>query len=411
MSKKSKMASSPQSVSHSRRTFLMGTGMAVAGSVFKPLLATSAKQVSGKLIKSKKNLVIISNEGGFLQDIFLPTKTGDINSSRLVSRLSKHYEDLTMLSRISQPEIGPGHAAHRGLLTLNQNHRNGPLQSLDQFASDRCQQVTRYKSFHIGEKPLVWDKNSRVLPSLMLKGPREIYKVLFTNTSSSASLLQKVEQLKSLKASMSVTSPDAAFLKKTIQEVEAEIIVEAEWMDKPVPKVKMDSELHLADIHGRGFIKPFEQQLEFAHLGIKHNRSQIFVVSPPYLDKTNLGVTFGYHALGHSAKKSQGRFDQMLKLESHIFDCVSGFLDSLKKSKLLDDTIVLFMGTFNSPGAHSRHFIPTVLAGGGFKHQGFVECKDKYQLAHLYTTILNQMGIDVNEFASISGNLNKVLLG
>jgi len=392
-----------------RRTFLMGTGLALAAPMFPSLSA--AGSVKKTLIKSKKNLVIIPNEGGYLQDLFLPEKGKGIESSRLVSHLKNHYNELTVLSRIAQPEIGNGHPMHRGLLTLNQNHRNGPLQSLDQFASDRCEQVTRYRSFHMGDKSLVWDKNSRVLPTHMKRGPLKIYNTLFTNETSSSALRQKIEELKLLKAGMLSNSKNVDYFKKTVQELEVEIAVEAEWMDKPVPKVKMDTELHLTDNHARGYIFPFEQHLELVHQGLVHKRGQIFVASPPYIDKTNLGVQWSYHGLGHNAGKSKDQFEQMYKVESHLFDGFSKFLDSLKKSKILDDTIVLFMGTFCQPGAHSREFIPTVLAGGGFKHQGLIECKGVYQLANLYTTILNQMGIDVDEFASTKGNINEKLIG
>ena len=53
------------------------------------------------------------------------------------------------------------------------------------------------------------------------------------------------------------------------------------------------------------------------------------------------------------------------------------------------------MGAFSSPGGHSREYLPTILAGGGFNHQGLIECKEgdtmRYPLSHLYVSILNQM--------------------
>ncbi len=54
---------------------------------------------------------------------------------------------------------------------------------------------------------------------------------------------------------------------------------------------------------------------------------------------------------------------------------------------------MLMMGTFCNPGRHNREFIPTLVAGGGFKHQGVVECKGEYRLSHLYVSILHQLGL------------------
>jgi hypothetical protein len=94
-------------------------------------------------------------------------------------------------------------------------------------------------------------------------------------------------------------------------------------------------------------------------------------------------------------------------------DCLVGFMTSLKTDGLLNDTIILFMGAFSSPGGHSREYLPTILAGGGFNHQGLIECKEgdttRYPLSHLYVSILHQMGIDLNEFSGHEGNLDRLL--
>ena len=87
-------------------------------------------------------------------------------------------------------------------------------------------------------------------------------------------------------------------------------------------------------------------------------------------------------------------------------------LHSMKKAKTLDDTIVMIIGGFNDAGNHRRQSVPTIVAGGGFKHQGILDCdkavwgKDA-RLAHLYLTVLHQMGVDVGDFAGDTGNFDK----
>ena len=180
-----------------------------------------------------------------------------------------------------------------------------------------------------------------------------------------------------------------------------------------MPKVEFDAKLHLTDHHGRGVLDPFQQHLELIKLAIQHKRGQVFVASPPFVDKTDYGVSLGYHALGHRAHLDKPIFADMLKLEQHFFTCLSEFIRSLKQDGLLNDTIVLFMGAFSSPGGHSREYLPTVLAGGGFKHQGLIECREgesiRYPLSHLYVSILHQMGIDLDEFSGHAGSLDKLL--
>ena len=194
-----------------------------------------------------------------------------------------------------------------------------------------------------------------------------------------------------------------------MRELENEIATDVLWSEKPIPKVDFDTNVHPVDHHQRGNMSPFQQYLELVHLGLKHSRGQVFVVAPPMIDKMNL-ASLSYHGAGHQASNGDASaFDEMVAIESYIFETVSGFLSSLKESALFDDTIVLMMGSFCDPGRHSRQFIPAIVAGGGFNHQGIVECKDRYRLSQLYVSILHQMGIDVDEFSTFKGDLDEVL--
>ena len=375
------------------------------------LVNIHAQSPAAKKVNPQKNLVIITNEFGYFADMFNP-KTEDLESSPLVSHLKPHFSDLTVFKEISQPEIGHGHERHEGLLTLNNRQTNGPYISLDQFAASHLLQTARFKTINMGEN-IVWDKNSRKVSSYVKEGPQKIYKKLFTRQSSSKTLKEKLSLLQSYNNNLPKNSykMDSSF-KQAIKELEEEIATDILWEEKAIPKVKIDTELHLADIHNRGYLTPFEQHLELIHLGLKHKRGQIFVASPPYIDKTSLGVAGSYHSYGHQASQknpAQITYDHLLKIDSYIFKGFSSFLASMKKSNILKDTIVLFMGSFSNPGRHSRENTPTIIAGGGFKHQGLIQCKDQYQLSQLYVSILHQMGIDVNEFSTLKGNMDKVL--
>ena len=393
-----------------RRQLLELSALSSLGAILKSAGMADQLQTPSK-IAAKKNLVIFTSPLGFNKKTFFPTKN-DLNSAPLIECLKEHHSDLTVFKEISQPEIGGGHLRNIGLLTLNTNQRNGPYISLDQFAKEKISQVTRYKNIHMGAGPIVWDKNSQQLPTLLHEGPKEIYNKLFTEQASSDALQEKLEVLKAYKANMNRNSYSNSSFKVAIQELEKEIATDILWSKKTIPQVKVDTALHLSDNHKRGYIMPVPQHLELVHLGLKHKRGQVFVVAPPAIDKTiTIGVKGSYHGLGHQASSgSKKAFEDMLKIETYIMNSIASFLTSMKKSKLLNDTIVLVMGSFCDPGRHSREFTPALIAGGGFKHQGLVECKDKYRLSQLYVSILHQMGIDVDEFASFKGDLDKVLL-
>jgi hypothetical protein len=316
-----------------------------------------------------------------------------------------------MLQEIYQPEIGHGHKRNRGILSLNTNQTNGPYTSLDQFARERVEQVTRFKSTHMGNYGVVWDKSSRQVPTIFEQGPLEIFNKLFTKAADSELLEEKHEILQAYKEGVPQNPFVNSSYKQAIKEMEEELATDATWEKKPIPEVKCNTNLNLTDAHQRGYIRPFPQHLEFVHLGLKHKRGQIFTVAPPYIDKTSLGASQSYHGSGHQAANgNKEAYEDMLKIESYIFESISGFITSLKTSELLDDTIVMVQGDFSNPGRHNRRFSPVVLIGGGFNHQGIVECKDNHRLSHLYVSILHQMGIDVGEFATFKGDLDNILL-
>ena len=128
------------------------------------LPATASISGSSRLVPvaSAKNLVVIVNMLGYNRHTFHP-KGDDLDKSPLLARLRGHYNDLTVFKDIMQPEIDRGHNGGRGILTCNKNQPNGPFISLDQLASEHLQQTTRYKSVHMGNKTIVWNKNSRAI--------------------------------------------------------------------------------------------------------------------------------------------------------------------------------------------------------------------------------------------------------
>ena len=386
-----------------RRCFLQGLAGAGAVAGIAPWDLVAAP------VKSDKNLVVIVNMLGYNRHTFHP-EGDDLDNSPLLKRLSDHYQHLTVFKDIMQPEIDRGHNGGRGILTCNKNQHNGPYISLDQLAAGHLQQTTRYKTVHLGDKTIVWNKDSRPVNSLHEAGPQAIFDHLFGKTPTEA-LSRKLNSLRAMQQTL--PSKSRAAYVASVDEHARALATDLEWAHKPIPQVAFDTKLHLTDHHGRGTMDPFTQHLELIRLGIKHQRGQIFVASPPFVDKADYGVNLGYHALGHRAHESTAIFDDMLKLEQHFMDCLASFIAALAEDDLLAKTIVLFMGAFSSPGGHSREYLPTILAGGGFKHQGLLECREgdaiRYPLSHLYVSVLNQMGIDLGEFSGHRGNLNQIL--
>ena len=224
-------------------------------------------------------------------------------------------------------------------------------------------------------------------------GPQKIYEKLFTKTAADEDLKKKIDTLELFRRTTPANA--SSRYKAALKELEEEIRIDLAWNKKPIPKVEIDTSLHLSDAHDRGYMSPIEQHLQLIRLGIQHDRAQIVVGGTPYIDKTStIGIDGSYHSVGHkTSSKEAGYEEQLLKLEKHIFTGFDKFLKSMKENNLLDDTIVLIVGGFDDAGRHRRESIPTILIGGGFNHQGVVECKEndklKIKQSHLYLSILH----------------------
>jgi hypothetical protein len=109
---------------------------------------------------------------------------------------------------------------------------------------------------------------------------------------------------------------------------------------------------------------------------------------------------------------------------------IAGLLKDLKRSGLLDDTLVVWGGEFGrQPTAeyqegtgrdHNAYGFTMWMAGGGIKGGQSVGTTDElgsaavehpFHVKHLHATILHQMGIDPNRLAYFYGGLDQKLVG
>jgi hypothetical protein len=74
---------------------------------------------------------------------------------------------------------------------------------------------------------------------------------------------------------------------------------------------------------------------------------------------------------------------------------------------LLDRTMVLYGSNFGDANAHTCFNLPTILAGGGFKHGQHLafDTQRNYPLPNLHVSMLQRMGIESDKFASSTGTM------
>jgi hypothetical protein len=135
-------------------------------------------------------------------------------------------------------------------------------------------------------------------------------------------------------------------------------------------------------------------------------------VSTPVLEITGVTINDGYHNLSHHGK-SEDKLTQLRIIDTWHMRLLADLFKGLKATQegeetLLDRTMVLYGSNLGDANAHSTTNMPTLLAGGGFKHAGHLvfDPQQNYPLPNLFVSMLQRMGIETDKFASASGTMS-----
>jgi len=110
----------------------------------------------------------------------------------------------------------------------------------------------------------------------------------------------------------------------------------------------------------------------------------------------------------------------LVKLERAHMQRFAGFLKQLREKKdgqgrpLLDSTIVLLGTGMGDASRHSNQDLPTLVAGGGFRHGQHIavdrSSDDAPLLGDLYITLMQQLGMEADSFSNATRNLNQLFI-
>jgi hypothetical protein len=128
-----------------------------------------------------------------------------------------------------------------------------------------------------------------------------------------------------------------------------------------------------------------------------------------------IGVPDPHHPLSHHGNNPD-KIERMSKINTFHVSLFSEFLQKLKATKegngsLLDHSLYLYGSGIGDPNVHDHVNLPTIVAGGaagkmrGGRHIRF----DKpTPLANLHLTLLNKVGVRMDQFADSNGKVNQL---
>jgi hypothetical protein len=199
---------------------------------------------------------------------------------------------------------------------------------------------------------------------------------------------------------------------EAVRKAEHDIYEAQVWMDRPKPIVDKEPPVNVPD--RTELVAKTRLLLNMVPLILQTDSSR--VVTLMIHDHTSVpniaGVTGEHHNLSHHGRDPD-KIAQLRKIESGLVSCLDDLLTELKlkdegDGTLLDTTSVLFGSNLGNANAHDSRNLPILLAGGGFKHGGFVphDEHDNAPLCNLFLTMLNNMGIEAETFSQSTGAMS-----
>jgi hypothetical protein len=376
----------------------------------------------------------ICNNLGLLTDQFFPKDAGrDYTLSPYLQGLAAHRNEFSVFSGVSHPNVDGGHPADICFLTAAPHPGSGSFRntiSLDQHIAEQIGVHTRFPSLTLGvntrSRSLSWsgtgvaippeDKAADVFKQLFIQGSPAQVAAQIRKLDTGRSILETVAgQAKDLQRS--VTARDRDRLDQyftSVRELEHRLQASRGWESKPKPVVSAPVPIDPAN--PAAYMEKVKVMYDLARLAFETDSTRSITlmldsVSTPVLDLDDANITDGYHNLSHHGK-SEAKRTQLQKIDQWHMKLLAKLFSDLKavregEDTLLDRTMVLYGSNFGDANAHTCFNMPTLLAGGGFRHGQHLafDRQRNYPLPNLYVSMLQRMGIESDRFASSTGTM------
>ena len=412
-----------------RRSFLRGAGVAVA----LPMLEAMAPvgRAAGSSKKTVKRFVCLSNNYGVYQKAFFPDASqagADYEMPETLKSLAKHRRDFTVFSNLDHGFTG-GHQGVPVFLSgvrpvLAHNYAEGNI-SLDQKLAEHHGVATRFPSMTLGcrERNLLsFTRTGVQVPSIDL---RAAYRAMFFEDSVERKVTA-AENFKRHSSILDVVLDQAKTLEKdlgkqdqekleeyfdSVRTLEKKIVQQEPWISRLKPKTDVKE-----PNPGNGTADQLKATIEIIALALQTDSTRAITMSSGFANG-DFGLNGGYHGFSHHGERDEP-VAALKKIEGYQISMMSYLIDLLKAQEdpinggtLFDHTSILY-GCGMAAGTHQTKNLPLVLAGGGFKHGEHKVYSEpdsqRVPAANLLLSILQNSGLEINQFGSSSGSLREL---
>jgi BMFP domain-containing protein YqiC len=423
----------------SRRRFLQGTGILLSLPLLESMLPAFARAAvsSSPLAPNAKprRMFSICNNLGLLGENFVPAGVGtDYVASPYLQMLQEHRRDFTVFSGVSHPNVDGGHPSDIAFLTAAPHPASSSFRntiSLDQYVAERIGMMTRFPSLTLAvntnTRSLSWtgagvaippeEKAAEVFKQLFLQGSADEVEAQIRELETGRSILDTVAgQARALQRNVGARDRDRLDQYFTsVRDLEQRLQMSKGWERKPKPVVT--APVPVDPPSNAQYMAKVKVMYDLVRLAFETDSTRSVTlmlnsVGTPVLEIAGETITDDYHNLSHHGK-AQDKLAQLRVLDEWHMKLLANLLRDLKtvregEETLLDRTMVLYGSNFGDANAHSTTNMPTILAGGGFRHGQHLafDRQQNYPLPNLFVSMLQRMGLEESSFASSTGRMS-----
>ena len=409
----------------SRRTFLRGTGVALA----LPFLdAMWPKSAAAAETAAPKRLVAVCSSLGIYGPAFFPKEAGsDYTSTPYLDVLKEHRNEFTVFSGLSHPDQAgaDGHSSEMTWLTSARHPGLGGFHnsiSIDQYLAEKIGVETRFASLTLGTNNI---SQSYTRSGVMISAetrPSQVFARLFVE-GTAWEVEQQMHKLREGRSIMDAVNDEAKRFSAhvgaadrdkldeyftSVREMEQRLVKSEEWMKKPKPKIDVQPPEDIkneADLIGR-----IQLLFELVPLAVQTDSTRLITILVQGRGDVPLvpGVTIEHHGLSHHGQDPE-KIRQLELIESAEMGALDKLFIALKQkteggTPLMENTMVLYGSNLGNANSHDWHNLPVLLAGGGFRHGQHLayDAKDNTPFCNLFVQMMQKMRVEEDHFGSSS---------
>ncbi|TSA31031.1 MAG: DUF1552 domain-containing protein [Opitutales bacterium] len=404
-----------------RRDFLFAAGACLA----LPALAKVAEKAP------PNRLLAIHVPLGMMPAFFFP-KVGE-TSSPYLDLLAKQRDQFTTFAGLSHPGVDGNHHAGQCFLS-GAPHPGQPTfrnsLSLDQLAAEKIGEDTRFSSLAVAVRQgehyadsVAVSRSGVILPAeasaerlyrkLFVAGTPEEKAATMRRIQAGGSVLDLILD-KAKRLEKSSDAQDRARLDQyfqSVRELEGRLERSIAWENRPKPKVDYPMPKDIADANE--IVARSRLMFDLVRLALQTDSTRVVTLSlstfsvVPHVP----GVKNETHGLTHHGNEPD-KISELRKIEEAQLAVFGEMLSTFRDTRetggnLLDRTQILYGSCLGNANSHSNQNLPLILAGGGFRHGQHLtfDTVNNTPLANLYVSILQNLGVEADKFATSTGTL------